>query len=99
MGPEAYFLGLCDRLVQINEEQMNAPGVARGLVLEQAVDMARVICEGGPIALRAAMQAVNGWKEGEKSENAAYDTVIPTEDRKEALKAFGEKRKPMFKGR
>jgi len=98
MGPEAYFLGLCDRLVQITEEQQG-PGVARGLVLEQAVDMARVVCEGGPIAIRAAMQAVDGWKEGEKSENAAYDTVIPTEDRKEALKAFGEKRVPVFRGK
>lgn len=99
MGAEAYFIGLCDRLVQITEEQEQGPGVARGLVLEQAIDMAHVICEGGPVAIRAAMQAVNGWQEGEKSENAAYATVIPTEDRSEALKAFGEKRKPVFKGR
>jgi methylglutaconyl-CoA hydratase len=98
-GPEAYFLGLADRLVEITEEQQGASGVARGLVLEQAVDMARVICEGGPVAIRAAMQAVNGWEKGERSENAAYDMVIPTEDRTEALKAFGEKRKPVFKGR
>lgn len=99
MGPEAYFLGLCDRLVQVNEEQMNAPGVARGLVLEQAIEMAQVICEGGPVAISAAMQALNGWQKGEESENWAYDTVIPTEDRTEALRAFGEKRKPTFKGR
>lgn len=99
MGPEAYFLGLCDRLVEVTEEQEQAPGVARGLVLEQAVEMARVICEGGPVAIRGAMQAVDGWREGERSENAAYDTVIPTEDRMEALKAFGEKRVPVFKGR
>ena len=98
-GPEAYFLGLCDRLVQITEDELSGAGVARGKVLEQAVSVAREICEGGPIAVRAALQAVNGWHEGEPSENRAYDIVIPTEDRTEALKAFGEKRKPVFKGR
>ena len=98
-GPEAYFLGLCDRLVEITDEQQAAPGVARGLVLERAIEMARTICEGAPIAIQAAMQAVNGWRQGEKSENAAYELVIPTEDRTEALRAFGEKRKPVFKGR
>lgn len=98
-GPEAYFMGLCDRLVEVTEEEKNGEGVARGKVLEQAVQMATDICEGGPVAIRAAMQAVNGWQEGEKSENAAYEMVIPTEDRTEALKAFGEKRKPTFKGR
>lgn len=99
MGPEAYFLGLCDRLVEITEDERNGAGVARGKVLEQAVQLATDICEGGPVAIRAAMQAVNGWEQGEKSENAAYEMVIPTEDRTEALKAFGEKRKPVFKGR
>ena len=98
-GPEAYFIGLCDRLVEITEEEKDAPGVARGKVFEQAVSMARDICEGGPVAVRAAMQAVDGWQLGEKAENAAYELVLPTDDRVEALKAFGEKRKPVFKGR
>ena len=98
-GAEAYFMGLANRLVEVTEEQKTAPGVARGLVLEQAVEMAHVICEGGPVAIRAAIQALDGWEQGEKSENAAYDVVIPTDDRTEALKAFGEKRKPTFKGR
>ncbi|KAK0308818.1 hypothetical protein LTR01_004697 [Friedmanniomyces endolithicus] len=99
MGAEAYFLGLCNRLVQVSEEQQKEPGAARGMVLEQAVEMAKTICEGGPVAIRAAAQAVDGWKQGEKSENAAYEVVLPTQDRTEALKAFGEKRKPVFKGR
>jgi methylglutaconyl-CoA hydratase len=97
-GAEAYFLGLADRLVQINEDQ-KGPGVARGLVLEQAVDMATTICEGGPVAIRAAAQALNTWRAGEPSENAAYEIILPTEDRMEALKAFGDKRKPVFKGK
>ncbi len=99
MGAEAYFLGLCNRLVQVSEEQQKQPGVARCMVLEQAVEMAKTICEGGPVAIRAASQALDGWKQGEKSENAAYEVVLPTKDRTEALKAFGEKRKPVFMGR
>lgn len=98
-GPEAYFLGLCDRLVEVTGEEEDQEGVARGKVLEQAIQMAQEICEGGPVAIRAAMQAVDGWQKGEVSENTAYELVLPTEDRKEALKAFGEKRKPVFKGR
>ncbi|KAF2208452.1 hypothetical protein CERZMDRAFT_49285 [Cercospora zeae-maydis SCOH1-5] len=99
-GEEAYFIGLADRIVQVTDDEIKGgAGVARGKVLEQAVEMARTICEGGPVAIRAAMQAVNGWEQGEASENAAYDLVLPTTDRTEALKAFGEKRKPEFKGR
>ncbi|KAF2169702.1 hypothetical protein M409DRAFT_36102 [Zasmidium cellare ATCC 36951] len=98
-GEEAYFIGLTDRIVQITEEEQSGAGVAKGKVLEQAVEMATVICEGGPIAIRAAMQAVSGCWKGEESENAAYDLVIPTQDRIEALRAFGEKKKPAFKGR
>lgn len=98
-GEEAYFIGLADRIVQINEEELGGAGVARGKILEEAINMATTICEGGPVAIRAAMQAVNGWKSGEKSENQAYEMILPTQDRLEALKAFGEKRKPSFKGR
>jgi hypothetical protein len=31
-------------------------------------------------------------------ESKAYDVTIPTKDRLEALAAFAEKRKPVFKG-
>ena len=85
--------------MEVTEEEAKEPGVARQKVLDQAVQMATDICAGGPLAIAAAMRAVNGWKKGEASENAAYDTVIPTADRLEALKAFGEKRKPVFKGK
>ncbi|KAK3708118.1 hypothetical protein LTR37_011622 [Vermiconidia calcicola] len=98
-GPEAYFIGLADRLVEITEDEKDAPGVARGKVLEQAVSMARDLCEGAPVAVRAAMQALEGWEKGEESENKAYELTLPTEDRIEALRAFGEKRKPVFRGR
>lgn len=98
-GAEAYFLGLCDRLVEILPEEEKAEGIARSKVLEVAVQMAKGICEGGPVALREAMKAVNGWQRGEESENEAYANILKTEDRLEALKAFAEKRKPVFKGK
>ncbi|RAL15418.1 putative mitochondrial methylglutaconyl-CoA hydratase (Auh) [Aspergillus homomorphus CBS 101889] len=98
-GPEAYFLGLCDRLVEILPEEEGQEGVAREKVLREAINLALDICEGGPIALRQAMKAVDGWEQGEAAENEAYAGVMGTEDRMEALRAFAERRKPVFKGR
>ena len=97
-APEAYFLGLCDRLVEVKQEEAKQAGVARTKVLEEAVRLAREICEGGPIAIKAALKAVEGCALGEKAENVMYDIVVRTKDRDEALVAFREKRKPVFKG-
>jgi len=98
-APEAYFLGLCDRLVEVTQEEAQQEGAARTKVLSEAVKLAREICEGGPIAIKAALAAVEGCALGEKAENAAYDIVVKTKDRDEALLAFREKRKPTFMGR
>ncbi|CAI6338788.1 unnamed protein product [Periconia digitata] len=97
-APEAYFLGLCDRLVEVTQEDAQTPGAARTKVLDEAVRLAMEICEGGPVAIKAALAAVEGCALGEKAENAAYDIVVKTKDRDEALVAFREKRKPVFKG-
>lgn len=96
-APEAYFLGLCDRLVEVTEEEQKE-GKAREKVLNEAVQLAITICEGGPVAVRAALAAVEGCALGEKAENAAYELVVNTKDRDEALAAFREKRKAVFKG-
>ncbi len=98
-GAEAYFMGLCDRLVEITPEEEKQEGAARAKVLQVSLDLARDVCEGGPIALAQAIKAVNGWQKGEEAENEAYDAVLGSEDRLEALRAFAEKRKPAFKGR
>ncbi|KAH4221116.1 enoyl-CoA hydratase [Parastagonospora nodorum] len=97
-GPEAYFLGLCDRLVEVTPEDAAREGAARKKVLDEAIKLARDICEGGPIAIKAALAAVEGCALGEKAENAAYELVVKTKDRDEALAAFREKRKPVFRG-
>ncbi|KAK2873828.1 hypothetical protein FQN49_002032 [Arthroderma sp. PD_2] len=98
-GPEAYFLGLCNRLVEVTPEEQDKPGEAREKVLRESITLAQGICEGGPIALGQALKAVDGFERGAEAENEAYLGVVETEDRFEALKAFAEKRKPSFKGR
>lgn len=110
-APEAYFLGIADRLVEVlPEEQQQGQSEksdaeknkeiltnARRSVLSEAVRLSHEICEGGPVAVRAALQAVQ--RPVEAVENKMYERVVATEDRNEALKAFSEKRKPVFKGR
>ncbi|KZF24709.1 ClpP/crotonase [Xylona heveae TC161] len=98
-GPEAYFLGLCDRLVEITPEEAQQEGVARQKVLDEAIKLATVIAEGAPLAIKAALQAVDGWQGAEQNEIECYEKVLTTEDRDEALSAFVMKRKPVFKGK
>lgn len=79
------------------EKKEDILDLARRTALSEAVRLAQEICEGGPVAIRAGLEAVM-WARQEK-ENQMYERVVATEDRNEALKAFGEKRKPVFKGR
>ncbi|ODA75951.1 hypothetical protein RJ55_08592 [Drechmeria coniospora] len=98
---EAYFLGIADRLVEVvPEDERDASDLldkARKTALSEAVRLANEICEGGPVAIRAGLQAV-AWARPEK-EAEMYQRVVATDDRNEALHAFQEKRKPVYKGR
>jgi methylglutaconyl-CoA hydratase len=102
-APEAYFLGIADRLVEVlpeegkEEEKGELMTRAKEEVLREAVRLAGEICDGGPVAIRSALKAVGYARE--EVENEMYERVVGTEDRNEALVAFREKRKPVFKGR
>ena len=82
--------------------------VTRLAAREQLADVtgafADSILANGPIALQQAKFAIkNGMntdlQTGLQIERKAYEITIPTEDRVEALAAFSEKRKPVFKGK
>ncbi len=73
-------------------------------IVEETEAFVMSILANGPIALQQAKFAVkNGMnadlQTGLQIERKAYELTIPTEDRVEALIAFGEKRKPQFKGK
>ncbi|MBT9282737.1 MAG: enoyl-CoA hydratase/isomerase family protein [Hydrogenibacillus schlegelii] len=66
--------------------------------------LAEEIAENGPLAVAQAKFAVDRGLEVDLQteldiESKAYEVLIPTEDRVEALQAFAEKRKPNFTGR
>ncbi|KAI5790647.1 ClpP/crotonase-like domain-containing protein [Peziza echinospora] len=81
-------------------EQLGNGGAVDRTLLE-AVGLAREICEGGPVAVEAAKRAVR-WRgeewERDRGENEAYLHVVDTKDKHEALRAFREKRRPVFRG-
>lgn len=96
-GAESYFMGLCNRLVEVLPEEAQKEGAAKDKVLRESIHLALDICEGGPVAIKQVLRAVENPSEA--AENEAYDGVVNTEDRLEALRAFSEKRKPAFRGR
>ncbi|MEZ7170397.1 enoyl-CoA hydratase-related protein [Sporosarcina sp. OR05] len=73
--------------------------------LPQLVDaFTEQLLANGPIAVQQAKFAVKhgmntDLQTGLAIERKAYEITIPTEDRLEALQAFAEKRKPVFKGK
>jgi methylglutaconyl-CoA hydratase len=73
-------------------------------LLSEARATAQSIAANGPVALRAAKRAVDRGMEMDLAsamvfESTCYELTIPTEDRREGLTAFREKRKPVYKGR
>jgi enoyl-CoA hydratase len=75
------------------------PEELREVALETAAEVAR----NAPISLRQAKRAIDGGfhlplEEALDLENRMYQDCLETKDRIEALKAFAEKRKPMFTG-
>lgn len=89
---EALRLGIVNRLVPDDS------------FAEEAMDWARQLAEGPPVALALAKRGVyRGWEGGLSAaleyEFFAQKTVWGTEDAGEGVKAFVEKRPPRFQGR
>ena len=73
-------------------------------LLEAALSTAKRIAGNAPIAVRQAKQAIHrglqmSLAEGLAFEIEAYNRTVPTEDRREGVRAFNEKRRPQFRGR
>jgi enoyl-CoA hydratase/carnithine racemase len=90
-------------------EQAEAWGLVNRVVepaelLEATLAIARRIAGNAPTAVRQAKQAIHRglqmslW-DGLAFEIEAYNRLVPTEDRREGVAAFNERRKPVFSGR
>ncbi|KAF9028461.1 ClpP/crotonase [Hymenopellis radicata] len=76
---------------------------ARDTGFDRALSLAKAISANAPLALRAAKRAISFSEDlplgkGLDFERVAYDPLLATADRREALEAFKDKRSPVFKG-
>jgi enoyl-CoA hydratase len=89
---EAYRVGLVNRVVPLES------------LIEEAKRIAAEIASKPPISIRAAKEAILRAQDttlevGLEFERKAFCMLFATEDAKEGMKAFLEKRKPTFKGK
>ena len=78
--------------------------VGKGAWLTEAIELARVVAERPPLAVRLAKQAVleaqeTSLADGLVAERRLFDQAMASEDRVEGMNAFLEKREPRFQGR
>jgi enoyl-CoA hydratase/carnithine racemase len=89
---EAYRIGLINKVVP------------RDQLMAEAMEWAKALCNVGPLATRAAKEAMlRGYslplEEGLQLEGSFFDYLLNTEDYEEGSSAFLEKRKPDFKAK
>jgi len=75
-----------------------------GELMPRTLEIARTIAANAPISVRQAKKAIHQGLQTDLTsglliEVQAYERMISTEDRREGVRAFNEKRKPQFKGR
>jgi enoyl-CoA hydratase/carnithine racemase len=91
-GQEAYDLGLVTRVVE------------REALESSTMELAREICRSSPVAIREAKGAIVRGRglsldQGLDLEDLAWRRAVASEDRREGIAAFNEKRDPRWKGR
>ncbi|HEY8491674.1 MAG TPA: enoyl-CoA hydratase-related protein [Dehalococcoidia bacterium] len=90
---EAHRIGLVNAVVPADQ------------VMPTARAWAERLCERGPLAVRATKQALMEgglnclFDDGMRLENRLHAQVERSEDAREGVRAFAEKRKPVFRGR
>ena len=89
---EAYRIGLVNKVVPQAE------------LMDKAMELAKKIASRPPLAVRFAKEAVNRSLEGSPTSGYALESYLhalscTTEDKKEGVSAFLEKRKGSFKGK
>lgn len=75
-----------------------------GSVLGEAIESAATISRNAPISVRQAKRSIHhglglSLADGMLFEIEAYNRMVPTDDRREGIASFNEKRKPVFRGR
>ncbi len=78
--------------------------VPREELMDRAMAIANMICERGPLAVRAAKETILRGMDMPLEHGMAYEDLVlgrlmATDDAKEGPRAFAEKRKPEYKGR
>src|SRR4051794_22492239 len=73
-------------------------------VVQEAIETATAIAANAPISIRQAKRCMHygvnmSLADGMLFEIEAYNRMVPTDDRREGIASFNEKRKPVFKGR
>jgi enoyl-CoA hydratase len=89
---EAHFYGLVNKVVPVE------------MYMHEAVELAKEIAQMSTIAVQLAKEAVNRSFETQLDEGLMFERknfylTFASEDQKEGMKAFMEKRKPIFKGK